>query len=43
MKVILHSCGSEPTRLARLEITKTALELAGHEAQILTSGVGVPR
>jgi len=43
MKVILHSCGSEPTRLARLEVTRAALELAGHEAQILTTGVGVPR
>ena len=28
MKVILHSCGPEPTRRARLETTKTALELA---------------
>ena len=43
MKVILHSCGPEPTRLARLEVTKAALEVAGHEAQILTTGVGVPR
>ncbi len=43
MKVILHSCGLEPTRLARLESTKKALELAGHEAQILTASVGVPR
>lgn len=43
MKVILHSCGLEPTRLARLEVAKTALALAGHEAQILTASVGVPR
>ena len=43
MKVILHSCGPEPTRLARLEVTKAALEVAGHEAQILMTGVGVPR
>jgi hypothetical protein len=43
MKVVLHSCGPEPMRLARLEVTKTALELAGHEAQIITAGIGVPR
>lgn len=43
MKVVLHSCGPEPTRLARLEVTKTALELAGHEAQIMLAGIGVPR
>jgi hypothetical protein len=43
MKVILHSCGPEPTRLARLEVAKTALELAGHDAMIMTAGIGVPR
>lgn len=43
MKVILHSCGPEPTRLARLDAAKTALELAGHEAQIMLAGIGVPR
>jgi len=43
MKVILHTCGVEPNRLARMAAAKTALELAGHTAQILTTGVGVPR
>jgi hypothetical protein len=43
MKVVLHSCGPEPTRLARLVAAKAALEAAGHEAQIWTTGVGMPR
>jgi len=43
MKVILHSCGPEPTRLARMEFTQAALEAAGHETHLMTAGVGVPR
>ena len=30
-------------RLVRMDVAKVALELAGHEAQILTTGIGVPR
>ena len=43
MKAILHSCGPEPTRLARMVAAKAALQAAGHEAQIWTTGVGMPR
>ena len=43
MKVILHSCGLEPTRLARLAAAKAALEAAGHEVVLWTSVAGIPR